>query len=210
MSVRVKICGITNLEDAQAAVQAGADALGFIFFAQSPRNVSPEMARRIIEKMPPFVAKVGVFVNESLEKILQIVKETGIDTVQLHGDESPQLCEKVARENLKVIKAFRIKDQNSLTPLKEFRAAAFLLDSYVPGQLGGTGAKFNWDLAVQASGLGTPIILAGGLVPENVRDAISKVAPYGVDVSSGVESAPGRKDHAKVRAFIEAAQSAGV
>ena len=209
MSVRVKICGITNSEDARVAVEAGAHALGFIFFAQSPRNISQAEAKRIIEAVPPFVTKVGVFVNESLETILRIVKETGIDTVQLHGDESPEFGEQIARENLKVIKAFRIKDQSSLGALKGFRAAAFLLDSYVPGQLGGTGAKFSWDLAVQAAGMGTPIILAGGLVPENVGDAVSKVAPYGVDVSSGVESAPGKKDHAKVRAFIEAARSAG-
>ena len=211
MSVRVKICGISNFEDARAAVEAGADALGFIFFPQSPRNVSPEVARSIIEQLPPFVAKVGVFVNEAADRILQIAKETGIDTVQLHGDESPELCEKIARENLKVIKAFRIKDQSSLAAMNGFRASAFLLDSYVPGQLGGTGAKFNWDLAVQAAGLGTPIILAGGLVAENVGDAVSKVGPYGVDVSSGVELelAPGKKDHAKVRAFIEAVRAAG-
>ena len=209
MSVRVKICGITNSEDAKVAVEAGADALGFIFFSQSPRNISPVEAKDIIERVPPFVAKVGVFVNESLETILRIAKETGIDTVQLHGDESAELGEQIARENLKVIKAFRIKDQSSLAALKEFRASAFLLDSYVPGQLGGTGAKFNWDLAVQAAAAGTPIILAGGLVPENVGDAVSKVGPYGVDVSSGVESAPGKKDHAKVRAFIAAVRSAG-
>jgi phosphoribosylanthranilate isomerase len=205
MSVRVKICGITNSEDAQVAVEAGADALGFIFFSQSPRNIPSAEAKRIIEGIPPFVAKVGVFVNEGFERILQIAKETGIDTVQLHGDELPELCEKIARENLKVIKAFRIKDGSSLGALMDFRVSALLLDSYVPGQLGGTGAKFNWDLAVRAKDVGTPIILAGGLVPENVRDAISKVAPYGVDVSSGVESAAGRKDHAKVRAFIGAA-----
>ena len=210
MSVRVKICGITNLEDARVAVEAGADALGFIFFGQSPRNVSAAEAKRIIEQLPPFVARVGVFVNESVETILRIAQETGIDTVQLHGDESAELCGKVARENLRVIKAFRIKDGSSLAALKDYRAAAFLLDSYVPGQLGGTGAKFNWDLAVQAAGLGTPIILAGGLVPENVGDAVSKVGPYGVDVSSGVESAPGKKDHAKVRGFIAAAKAVGV
>src|SRR5688500_8835648 len=201
MSVRVKICGITNFEDAKVAVEAGAHALGFIFFSQSPRNISSAEAKRIIEGIPPFVAKVGVFVNETAERILQIAKETGIDTVQLHGDEAQELCEKIARENLKVIKAFRIKDGSSLGALKDFQVSAFLLDSYVPGQLGGTGAKFNWDLAVQASGLGTPIILAGGLVPENVRDAVSKVAPYGGDVSSGValELAPGKREPAQVR-----------
>ncbi len=216
MSVLVMFCGITIGEDARVAVEAGADALGFIFFGQSPRNVSAAEARKIIEELPPFVARVGVFVTESVETILRIAKETGIDTVQLHGDESPELCEKIARKGLKVIKAFRIKDGSSLAALKNYRAAAFLLDSYVPGQLGGTGAKFNWDLAVQAvqavhtGEMGTAIILAGGLVPENVGAAVSKVGPYGVDVSSGVEAAPGKKDHGKVRGFIAAARSAEV
>ena len=208
MSVRVKICGLTNLEDARVAVDAGADALGFIFFPGSPRYVTQASAARVIAQLPPFVSKVGVFVNETFEMIQEIARATGIDTLQLHGDETPELCEALARERFKVVKAFRVKDQHSLGALKNFHASAFLLDSYVPGQLGGTGAKFNWDLAIQAAGLGTPIILAGGLVPENIRDAVSKVAPYAVDVSSGVESAPGQKDHAKVRAFIAAARGA--
>lgn len=204
MSVRVKICGLTNLEDARVGIDAGAHALGFIFFSGSPRYITPAAAARIISQLPPFVSKVGVFVNEPFESILEIAKTTGIDTIQLHGDETPALCEALTRERFKVIKAFRIKDQSSLQSLQHFTASAFLLDSYVPGQLGGTGAKFNWDLAIQAAALGTPIILAGGLVPENIRDAVAKVAPYGLDVSSGVESAPGKKDHAKVRAFIDA------
>jgi len=207
MSVRVKICGLTNLEDARVAMDAGAHALGFIFFPGSPRYVTSAAAARIISQLPPLVSKVGVFVNEPFESILQIAKTTGIDTIQLHGDETPALCEALAREGFKVIKAFRIKDQSSLHSLQQYSAAAFLLDSYVPGQLGGTGARFNWDLAVQVAASGTPIILAGGLVPENIRDAVAKVAPYGVDVSSGVESAPGKKDHARVRAFIEGARS---
>jgi len=208
MSVRVKICGLTNLEDARVAIDAGAHALGFIFFAGSPRYITPAAAARIISQLPPFVSKVGVFVNEPFESILEIAKTTGIDSIQLHGDETPALCEALARERFKLIKAFRIKDQSSVQPLQNFNASAFLLDSYVPGQLGGTGAKFNWDLAIQAAALGTPIILAGGLVPENIRDAVAKVSPFGVDVSSGVESSPGKKDHAKVRAFIDAARSA--
>ena len=128
----------------------------------------------------------------------------------LHGTENPAYCENLPSKRLKIIKAFRVKDQSSLAPLRDFRASAFLLDSYVAGQLGGTGAKFNWDLAIQASAFGTPIILAGGLLPENIRDAVAKVAPYAVDVSSGVESAPGKKDHAKLRAFIAAARSAAL
>lgn len=208
MSVRVKICGLTNLDDARAAIDAGADALGFIFYSGSARYVTPAAAARIIAQLPPFISRVGVFVDESLESILEIAHTSGIDTIQLHGSESPELCDALARESFKVIKAFRIKDQDSLKQLKNFRTSAFLLDSYVPGQLGGTGAKFNWDLAIQAATFGTPIILAGGLVPENIRDALSKVGPYAVDVSSGVESAPGKKDLEKVRAFIAAARSA--
>ena len=208
MSVRVKICGLTNLDDARAAIEAGADALGFIFFSGSPRYITPAAAARIIAQLPPFVSKVGVFVNEPIAPLLEVANSVGIDTIQLHGTETPNYCENLPGNRLKVIKAFRIKDQSSLLPLRDFHTSAFLLDSFVPGQLGGTGAKFNWDLAIQASAFGTPIILAGGLIPENIRDAVSKVAPYGVDVSSGVESSPGKKDHSKLRTFIAAARSA--
>lgn len=205
MSVRVKICGVTNLEDAHAAIQAGAHAVGFILYAGSARYVTAAAASRIIAQLPPFISKVGVFVNEPFESILQMANSIGIDTIQLHGEETPELCDCLSRERFKTIKAFRIKDQSSLDTMQKFRTSAYLLDSYVPGQLGGTGAKFNWEIAVQAVKFGTPIILAGGLVPENVRDAASKVGPFGVDVSSGVESSPGKKDHAKIRAFIAAA-----
>ena len=208
MSVRVKICGLTNLDDARVAIDAGADALGFIFFSGSPRYVTSAAAARIIAQLPPLICKVGVFVNEPVESVRDIAKSAGIDTIQLHGDEPADFCDQLAADNFKVIKAFRVKDQASLAPMKTFRACAYLLDSYVPGQPGGTGAKFNWDLAIHAQSFGTPLILAGGLVPENIRDAVVKVAPYGVDVSSGVEAAPGKKDHSKVRAFIAAARSA--
>jgi len=210
MPVRVKICGITNLEDARAAVDSGADALGFIFFAGSPRHISPESAAEIISALPPFISRVGVFVDAPVDGILEIAGTTGIDTIQLHGSESPAECVEIAASKLTVVKAFRIKEAASLDLIGAYRASAFLLDSYVSGQLGGTGAKFNWDLAVKAKQSGTPIILAGGLDPENVGDAVSKVAPYALDVSSGVEISPGKKDHAKVRRFISQAKRTGI
>ena len=203
MPVRVKICGITSLEDALVAIVAGADALGFIFFDQSPRYIKPAKAAAIIEKLPPFVTKVGVFVNALIPALLDVANQTRIDALQLHGDEPPQHC---ASSPGQVIKAFRVKDESSLAALRSYDVAAFLLDSYVAGQLGGTGEKFNWDLAVEAKQFGKPIVLAGGLTPENIGDAVAKVSPYGVDVSSGVELSPGRKDHDKVRRFISRAK----
>ena len=203
MSVRVKICGITSRDDALAAVEAGADALGFMFFAQSPRHVAARVAVEIVQVLPPFVAKVGVFVNPSEEEVLRAIAACGLDTVQLHGDERPEICGRFA---VKIIKAFRIRDAASLKPLPDYRVSAWLLDSYVAGQLGGSGATFNWDLAVQAKKLGSPVILAGGLTPENVAEAVRHVQPFAVDVSSGVESAPGKKDAAKLRAFVRAAK----
>jgi phosphoribosylanthranilate isomerase len=208
MPVRVKICGLTNLEDALASIDAGADALGFIFYPKSPRYLTPEAAAAIITQLPPFVSKVGVFVDESHDHIREIARSTGIDTLQLHGNETPDFTTRLQEQSFKVIKAFRIKDQSTLSQLQSYRSAAFLLDSYVPGQLGGTGAKFNWDLALQAKSSGIPIILAGGLDPENIADAVSKVAPFAVDVSSGVEATPGRKDLSKVRDFITRARKA--
>ncbi len=203
MTVRVKICGITNVEDALAAVDAGADALGFIFFGGSPRFIEPAAAQAIIGGLPPFVSKVGVFVDETLENVQRISRLTGVSAVQLHGNEAPAFCAALAPA---VIKAFRIKDRSSLSALGSYDRASFLLDSYVPGQPGGTGEKFSWELAVEAKSFGRPIILAGGLTPDNVTQAVEKTVPYAVDVSSGVEFAPGRKDHAKVRDFILAAK----
>ena len=207
MSVRVKICGITNRGDADAAVEYGADALGFIFYAASSRFIELKAAAEIIGALPPFVAKVGVFVDASLDEILRTTRACGIGVAQLHGNETPEFCNEVGASGLEVIKAFRVKDEASLAALETYRTQGVLLDSYVPGQLGGTGEVFNWNLALRAKEFGRPIILAGGLTPENVAQAVESVHPYGVDVSSGVEASPGKKDLQKVRAFIDSAKS---
>jgi len=206
MNLKIKICGITNPSDAQAAVEAGANALGFMFYEPSPRNVSLGAAANIIRGLPPFVARVGVFVNAAEPFIRQAIGECGIDTLQFHGEEPPEFCRKFAP--LKRYKAFRVRDGASLKTMPQFDTDAWLLDGCVPEKLGGTGAQFNWDLAVEAKQLGRPIILAGGLTPENVGAAVRRVQPYAVDVSSGVESAPGRKDARKLRDFIAAASAA--
>jgi len=203
--VKVKICGITNIEDAIAAISAGADALGFVFFKGSPRYVTPEKVSDIIKKLPAFVSTVGVFVDEPVQEIERIVATTCVDIIQLHGDETPESCHASRR----AIKAIRVKSIDSLEPLKTFkdRVSAFLLDAYAPDALGGTGVRFNWDIAVEAKQFGR-IILAGGLTPDNVHEAIKHVKPYAVDVSSGVEREKGKKDHRKVKLFIERARSA--
>ena len=203
MSVRVKICGITSADDARAAVGAGADALGFMFYEPSPRCVTPEQAAAIIAKLPTHVAKVGVFVDADEAAVRTTAAMAGLDTLQFHGSEPPEFC---ARFELRTIKAFRVKDSGSLGKLPDYETDAWLLDSYVQGVPGGTGERFNWDLAVEAKRLGRPILLAGGLTPENVGEADGQVTPYGLDVSSGVEAAPGRKDAAKVAAFIASAR----
>jgi phosphoribosylanthranilate isomerase len=203
--VRVKICGMTNLEDALLAAELGADALGFIFYAKSPRYVAPETARAIIAQLPPFVAAVGVFVDEAATVVQELAARAGLDWVQLHGQESPDYCRSLGR---KVIKAFRIQDEGSLSRLADYRGAAqaLLLDTYKKGQVGGTGETFDWHLARQAKQYG-PIILAGGLTSENVAQAIATAQPAAVDAASGTEAAPGKKDPAKLRAFFEAAVS---
>jgi phosphoribosylanthranilate isomerase len=206
MNIRVKICGITNLDDALAAVNAGADALGFIFHESSPRYVPVNVAAEIVCALPPFVATVGVFVNAAEGVVRKTVAECGLDTVQFHGDETPDFCRRFSP--LKVYKAFRVHNRESLHPLPGYLTDAWLLDGFVADKPGGTGTRFNWDLALEAKKLGRPIILAGGLKPENVADAVRQVQPYAVDVSSGVESAPGKKDPWKVRDFIAAARAA--
>ena len=204
MSVRVKICGITNAADAHAAIEAGADALGFMFFPPSPRNLTTSQAASIIRDLPPFIAKVGVFVDPTEDDVRRAIDDAGIDTLQFHGDESPDFCR---RFHLKVIKAFRIRDEASLQSLTNYPAETWLLDAFVDGKLGGTGARFNWALASQAVAKGGRVILAGGLTPENVGEAVRQVKPFGLDVSSGVESTPGNKDAEKVRRFITAARN---
>ena len=205
--VSVKICGITSVEDAQAAVAAGADALGFVFYPPSPRYVTPEQARQIIRRLPPFITTVGLFVDVPATTVHDIAGRCGLDRIQLHGRETPEFCRLIAPP---VIKAFRIKNASSLANLPDYEVSAFLLDAYVEGALpGGTGASFAWELAAQAKPYG-PVILAGGLTPENVAAAIVQIRPYGVDVSSGVEQFPGVKDHTKVRHFIACAKAAWV
>ena len=202
---KIKICGITNLEDAKAALDFGTDALGFVFFRESPRTISPQKAASIIAKLPAFVTTVGVFVDERAEEILKIIEETGIDVVQLHGDETPESCLLPRR----VIKGIRVKSLESLEPLNAYQdiVSAFLLDTYAPNMPGGTGQAFNWEIAIEAKKFGS-VILAGGLTPENISEAIRMVRPYAVDVSSGVELEKGKKDHQKMRLFIERARSA--
>lgn len=205
MPVRVKICGITNVADALAAVAAGADALGFMFYEPSRRNISPDAAAGITRELPPFVARVGVFVNPTEDFVRQIIETSGLDTLQFHGEETPGFC---AQFDLKVLKAFRIRDRDSLRDCASYPDCAWLLDSYVAGAHGGTGAAFDWEVAVEATQLSRRIILAGGLKVETVAEAVRRVRPYAVDVSSGVESALGKKDHGLVQEFISVAKAA--
>lgn len=203
--VRIKICGITNLEDALLATGLGANALGFIFYAKSPRSVEPEAAREIIRQLPPFVLSVGVFVDEEAGVVQELAARVGLDWVQLHGQESPEYCRSLGR---RVLKGFRIKDEDSLEELQTYRGAvqAFLLDTYKKGQTGGTGETFDWELARKAQDYG-PIVLAGGLTADNVAQAVAAAQPQAVDVASGVEAAPGKKDPEKLRAFFRAVSS---
>ena len=200
--VKVKICGITNIEDALQAVAAGADALGFVFHPPSPRCVTPDQAGAIIRELPPFIQTVGLFVNTDLALVNETADRCGLDLVQLHGDEPPEYCTGVQR---RVLKAFRVRDEASLEPVRQYRVAGFLLDAWSPESYGGTGRTFNWEVAAEVKRYG-PLVLAGGLTPENVRQAVELVKPYAVDVSSGVEAAPGKKDPDKVREFIRQAK----
>lgn len=197
---RVKICGITNLADAKGAVAAGADALGFVFYRPSPRYVAPEQVADIVAALPPFVTTVGLFVNTPAVKIHQIMVQTGLQLIQLHGDETPAQCH--LHPPYPVIKALRVRDEESLSHLDAYPVAALLLDAWSDGHYGGTGRQFDWQLVSRAT-LDKPIILAGGLTPANVATAIQLVNPYAVDVSSGVEREPGRKDLTQVAQFIE-------
>jgi len=203
--VKVKICGITNFADGMAAVEAGADALGFVFCEQSPRGITPEAAGGIIRRLPPFVVKAGVFVNAPEEAVFEAIRLCGLNLLQFHGDEPPAYC---LQFGLMSMKAFRVRGAESLRVLADYPTDAWLLDAYTPDKPGGTGESFDWDLALEARGLGRPIFLAGGLTPANVAAAVQRVRPYAVDVSSGVEATPGKKDHVKIKAFIQAAKEA--
>jgi phosphoribosylanthranilate isomerase len=204
MPIKIKICGITNTQDAQVAVEAGADALGFVFYDKSPRCIEHAVAKRIIAQLPPFVLPVGVFVNQDQETIRQVFDECGLAFAQLHGDETPMFCESLERP---VLRALRLRDRGSLLALAEYKGRmgvrGFVVDAFSSEAYGGTGQTVDWTLAREVA-KAAPILLAGGLTPSNVQEAIRQVQPYGVDVSSGVEDRPGKKDHGKIRAFTQA------
>jgi phosphoribosylanthranilate isomerase len=201
---RVKICGITEFEDARDAALLGADAIGLNFYPNSPRYIDPARAAKIIEKLPPFVTAVGVFVNHPDPQNLEdFAVSLGLHAVQLHGNETPDYCSMIQR--VKVIKAFRIDSNFRVDTLRNHGSGTFLLDGCAPG----TGTPFNWELVFGANAFGS-IIIAGGLNPDNVAQAVTMLHPYGVDVASGVESAPGKKDYEKMRRFIEAVRRADV
>jgi phosphoribosylanthranilate isomerase len=205
MRTRVKICGLTHPDDVRATLNAGADALGFVFAQGSKRQVSIEQAVQLGASLPPFVSKVGLFVDAPVELVERAIHVCRLDTVQFHGTEPPDYCAHFLTK-AKVIKAFRVQEaQATLLEAARFRVDALLLDAYVPGQAGGTGATFDWNIARQVVQQGYATILAGGLDPSNAARAIAEVQPYALDVSSGVECSPGRKDPIKVAAFIHAA-----
>lgn len=203
--MRVKICGVRSLEEAQAAIEAGADALGFNFWPESPRYITEEAAREIICKVPGVVSCVGVFVNANPQRIREVAASTGISAVQLHGDETPEVCADLGPT--RVIKALRVGPDFDPVMVRDYPVSAVLLDTAVKGSYGGTGQRFDWQIAVEAKRY-APIILAGGITIENIADAITQVRPLAIDVCSGVEAAPGRKDLDKLRRFMAVVERA--
>lgn len=203
---KIKICGITNQIDALHAIDSGADALGFVFYKKSPRHVSPKVVKAIVANLPPFVLPVGVFVNEEAQVVRDIMDECGLALAQIHGDETADYCESLGRP---VIRGIRLRDRNTFLAMAEYKGRArvrgFVLDAYSETAYGGTGTTADWSLAKKAA-QSFSFLLAGGLTPDNVQEAIQNVQPYGVDVSSGVEARPGKKDPAKIQAFIQAAK----
>jgi phosphoribosylanthranilate isomerase len=196
--LKIKICGITNLEDAEASYSLGADALGFIFFPDSKRYIEPSRAAEIISRIPPFTAKVGVFVNEKAETVNKIALETGINLVQLHGDETPDY---ISALNYPVIKAFRVNEVFNFDLLNEYANCSFLLDAYDARYYGGTGTSFNWDkIPIELRG---KIILAGGISKKNILQVYTEINPYAVDISSSIESSPGKKDINKLKSLFK-------
>lgn len=197
---KVKICGMTRLDDALAACDAGVDVLGFNFAPEAKkrnRYIDPDDARLIIDQLPPFVITVAICVNEPTGRLIEFLEF--VDYVQLHGEETVEQCQAVAS---RAIKAFRVGDSFDPAAMLAYPAKAYLLDACVPGSRGGTGATCDWEVAVKAVALGRPIMLAGGLTPENVAEAVQLVRPYAVDTAGGVESEPGKKDHARIRSFV--------
>ena len=210
-AVRVKVCGITRAEDALAAVRAGVDALGFVFHTSSPRYITPEQAEGIIRTLPPFVVTVGVFVNLNREAVKKIAARSGIQVIQLHGNEDPEQC---VGYNLPVIKAFRFSASERLPEFEEYQVSGLLMDSASRGQWGGTGVPLDWErlsrcLDSSGENIQHRLVIAGGLDPQNVGEALRLVKPYAVDVSSGVESEPGKKSEKMIKEFMHAVVNAG-
>lgn len=204
---RVKICGVTNADDANVAIDAGADALGFNFYEKSPRYVSPEAVREIVREIPPFVTAVGIFVNADRENVERIADVSGLSALQLHGDETPDFCTGFTRPVIRAIRVGEKLEAEDVEPYAEAGVGTFLLDTAGKGLYGGTGETFDWSAAVFAKAYGR-VILAGGMTPDNVGSGVTSVNPYAVDSASGVESMPGIKDHGKVKAFINAVREA--
>jgi phosphoribosylanthranilate isomerase len=200
MRTRIKICGITDSETANAAIQAGASALGFIFFKKSPRYIEPEKARKIINSLPPFVDAVGVFVDEKIDLVKEIIQFCGLTVAQLHGSESPEYCSEISIRVLKAIRVHDETDHSSMTPYQGV-INGFLLDTWQPAQPGGTGKIFNWKIIEKLKGV-APLVIAGGLGPENVSELIQQIHPYAIDVNSGVETEPGKKSIKKINQLM--------
>ncbi len=197
--VKVKICGITNYKDAMAAIDMGADLIGFNFYRKSPRYIEPAKAAKIISKLPGFIDTAGVFVNESIEHIQETMDMCQLNWVQLHGDEDPQFCREFLSHNVKIMKAIRVKDQSDVQRAEEFFTDAILLDAFDPKKYGGTGISFDWNIIGH---IGKRIFLAGGINPDNAEKAV-ELGVYGIDVCSGVEIRPGKKDHRKMKKLFE-------
>jgi phosphoribosylanthranilate isomerase len=197
--VKVKICGLTNYQDAAAAMDMGADILGFNFYPESPRFVTPEKATEIIKKLPAFVDIAGVFVNDSFDKIRETVSQCQLDWVQLHGDESPEFCQVFLSLNVKTMKALRVRDQADIDRANSFFTDAILLDAFHPEKYGGTGLTFDWNIIGH---IGKRVFLAGGINPDNAAAAV-ELGVYGIDVCSGIESEPGKKDHKKMKKLFD-------
>ena len=203
MIVRTKVCGITNEKDALKAASLGAWAIGFIFYKKSPRFISPFKAKKIIDKLPPFITPVGVFVNHNAGAMRDIINHCGLRAVQLHGDEDHHYCHRLRRYNVKLIKAFRVGAGFNSKDVEAFKADAYLFDTYDKDSFGGTGKTFDWNVLREIKSLNVPIILSGGLNSQNVIEPVNELKPYAVDVNSGIEASEGIKDHAKMKQFID-------
>jgi len=199
LAIKVKICGLTNLEDAMAAAQMGADMLGFNFYPKSPRYIAPEKAEKIIDKLPAMADTVGLFVNDTFNRIEQVIERCNLDWVQFHGDEPPEYCEQFGTLNVRTLKAIRVKDAKDIKRAEEYYTDAILLDAFDPKKYGGTGLSFDWNIIGNVT---KRVFLAGGINDDNVAQAVS-LGIYGIDVCSCIESRPGKKDHAKMRKLFD-------